>query len=107
VSRYGSSPERSLDPPEPKTPPSGDKVIYVERPIPNVETEEGEGIADWIELAVDVNFDEGRVFSAYLEGTDDEIALTPGEIENAEVDWSEDCAAFPDERDDSDRDLDR
>lgn len=118
----------NLDPPEPKYPPNGDATIYVERPIPVVISASALELVDrdpaqldletlfnfdgFAEFAVLVSFDEGRVFSA--EVFDEEtgrslgpIELTADERETAEVNWSEDCAAYPDERDDGDRDPDR
>ena len=102
--------ERDLNPPEPKTPPSGDATIYVERPIPLVgEHLELEGFG---EFAVLVTFDEGSVHRSIVFDEDTGLELGPLELtaderETAEVNWSEDCAAYPDERDDGDRDMDR
>ena len=86
------SAERSLDPPEPKTPPSGHHIIYVEREIGD----------ECVELEVGVWFDEGSIWRATVDGK--VFKLTPDEIQRAEEDWA---MREPDERDDGERDLDR
>ena len=88
-----------LSPPDPKVPPSGDSVIYVERSddsAPELGVEEIE-VAVW--------FDEGSIWRARVDGKDFE--LTADEKQRAEEDWALDCAENPPERDDGERDMDR
>ena len=84
-----------LSPPEPKVPPSGDSVIYVEREVAGED----------VELGVAVWFDEGSIWKAKLDGAPFE--LTADEKQRAEEDWALDCAENPPERDDGERDYDR
>lgn len=75
-----------LSPPDPRG-ASGDSVIYVERPVPDSSDPEAT-----VELEVSVSFDSGSLYSATLpDGSD--ITLTRVEIENAEVDYSDEMQA--------------
>ncbi len=96
--RYGPGTDAWLSPPDPKVPPSGGECIYVERPVPVVDVPGEDGPADWVELEVDVVYDEGNVYSAKVDG--EEFCLTRGEIQDAEEAWA---MREPDERDEDDR----
>lgn len=77
-----------LSPPDPKVPPSGDTVIYVER---------GDE-----ELEVRVWFDEGSIFEAKVPGRTSgwvPFELTADEKERAEEDWAMREDDGPDEDD--------
>lgn len=87
--RYGPGSDAWLSPPDPKVPPSGDTVIYVERgddSAPELGVEE---------IEVVVVFDEGSIWSARVDGRDFE--LTADEKQRAEEDWAQ---REPEERDD-------
>ena len=84
-----------LSPPDPKVPPSGDSVIYVEREVAGED----------VEFEVAVWFDEGSIWKARVDGKDFE--LSADEKQRAEEDWALDCAENPPERDDGERDMDR
>jgi len=94
-----------LSPPDPKVPPSGDTVIYVERPMPWVfpfaEPDDLTAADWWLEFEVVVTFDEGSVWSATLDGKD--LELTADEKQRAEEDWAMREPDGPDEDDRRDR----
>ena len=94
--RYGPGTDAWLSPPDPKTPPSGDTVIYVDRDIC---TGAPDDQGSTVEVEVVVVFDEGSIWSAKVDGKDFE--LTDDEKQRAEEDWSQ---REPDERDEPERD---
>lgn len=102
----------NLDPPDPDPRyfGNGEHTIHVERPIPvvlpwSISSSDEATILDelnaagFVELEVVCTMDEGAVHLAEVRGDGKiyEIELTASELENAAVDFAEDCAAYPDE----------
>ena len=108
---HGPGSDSWLQPPEPRTPPSGDATTTIERPVPHVGAPED----GWREYEVSLEMDEGSVYSATvthewaftgvgrkycavrIAGGD--VELTDAERESAEVAFAEDAAQYPDEPD--------